>query len=120
MENEALDGGILVDTDYLYMVMRDCPELVDEGGGLTDDQFDAVVDQIVRDAVDGGSLRREVRDAVQGSHIWGLLSDMVDDVVWDYVREHAKLARAELGIPSPDDLGARWHGETHAGGGLPR
>ena len=104
MDNQPLDGGILVNTDYLEMTIREWPWLIDEDETLTEAQIDAIGEQIVKEAVERGDLREKIKDAVFESDVWGRLTDLVDDVVWDYVRERAKEVRQELGLIAPSSL----------------
>lgn len=93
VSDEALDTKILLTTGYLHNRIAEDMELIDPDGILTETQAESLEAAIVEAACEGNELRDRVADAVHSSWMWERLSDLVDDVVLDFIHEQvAKLS----------------------------
>lgn len=86
-ENRPLDSYILLDTDYLRQYLSERCDLMPEDIEVDTDEFEEVCDQIVDAATADNKLHDLVRDTVHESWLWESLSDMIDDVVVDFMTD---------------------------------
>ena len=93
--NIPLDSHILIDTDYIEDYLRELPDLL-PFIDVDDPRFDAVVDRIIDSAVDGNRFRNRLRDAVCSSDLWERITDLVDDVLIDFIHEEVPKLEAEF------------------------
>ena len=93
--NIPLDSHTLIDTDYIEDYLRELPDLL-PFIDVDDPRFDDVVDRIIDSAVDGNRFRNRLRDAVCSSDLWERITDLVDDVLIDFIHEEVPKLEAEF------------------------